>query len=380
MQEKSEKSEKMKEKMVHAEGSEKERELSADDLGLCKELLLKLKKSPHAGPFLYPVDPQVLNIPDYYEKIKQPMDLSTISKNLETGIYKSTEDIKADIELMLQNCYTYNQPDTAVSKMGQALEKYFKQLLQKGALDKKRKAEEERNEREKKRKIRSVMTDEEYTKCLDALNEIVKAKYRRINWPFLEPVDETLVPNYYTLITYPMDLGTMRTKLTTHQYAGVDEFMNDFDAMISNCYSFNAEGTDVYVCATKINTQFKQIFEQKKKKPEDSASRIAVLRGLITQYETELRKLEEKAGTETIEYGYEEKLKLKRRIESLAPSKLRPLIVYIQENIPHVMLDEMESLEVNLDALDQKSLRGLSNIVREAYVEEQRVESDSSSE
>ncbi|KAI5134703.1 hypothetical protein NEAUS06_1262 [Nematocida ausubeli] len=352
-------------------------ELTSDEIALCRELLLKLKKSTHAGPFLYPVDPQRLNIPDYYEKIKEPMDLSTVSKKLDANVYKSTDELKADINLMLSNCYTYNQSDTAVCKMGQALEKYFKQLLQKGALVRKRKGEEEA---EKKRKVKTDMTEEEYAKCLESLNEIVKAKYRRINWPFLEPVDETLVPNYYTLITHPMDLSTMRTKLTGHQYSGIDEFLNDFDTMVNNCHSFNAEGTDVYVCATKLNAQFKQIFDQKKKKPDDTSGRISMLRGLITQYEAELRKLEEKTGTETVEFGYEEKLKLKKMIDAIPLARLVPLLTYIQENVPHVMFSELDVLEVNLDVLDQKTLRSLSNVVREAHVEVQRVESDSSSE
>lgn len=354
-------------------------QFSQEDVSACKELLLKLKKSAHAGPFLFPVDPQRLNIPDYYDKIKSPMDLSTVSKKLEGNTYTSIDEVKNDIQLMLSNCYSYNQPDTAVYKMGQALEKYFKQLVQKGILDRKRRLEDEGDR--KKGTAKTALSEEEYSKCLESLNEIVKTKYRRINWPFLEPVDEALVPNYYSLITNPMDLSTMRKKLTSNQYFSIDEFINDFDTMINNCHTFNAEGTEVYVCATKLNTQFKQIFEQRKKKGvEESGSRITVLKGLIAQYEAELRKLEKKSGSTPSEFGYDEKLKLKRRVDSLPPNKLKSLVVYIQQNIPHTMIAELDELEVNLDTLDQQSLMKLSDIVREAYVEEQRLESDTSSE
>lgn len=355
------------------------KQFTPEELSIWKGILLKLKKSAHAGPFLYPVDPQILNIPDYYDKIKNPMDLSTVSKKLETGLYDTPQEIKKDIEQMISNCYTYNQPDTAVYKMGQALEKYFKQLLTKASADRKRKPEDETEK--KKQKIKASLTEEEYTKCLETLNEVVKAKHRKINWPFLEPVDGSLVPSYYTLITRPMDLSTMRTKLVSHKYSTVDDFLNDFDIMISNCYTFNAEGTEVYNCATKLSAQFKQIFEQKRKKQaEDPSARIAVLRGLIAQYEAEIRKLERKTGETPTDFGYEEKLKLKKRIDSLPPHKLKDIVAYIQQNVPHAVTTELDEIEVNLDTLDQHALTRLSDIAREAYVEEQRLESDSSSE
>ncbi|KAI5189858.1 hypothetical protein NEMIN01_0721 [Nematocida minor] len=355
------------------------KQFGPEEISAWKELLLKLKKSAHAGPFLYPVDPQILNIPDYHDKIKNPMDLSTVSKKLENSLYKTSQDVKKDIELMLSNCYVYNQPDTAVYKMGQALEKYFKQLQQKNTLDKKRKTEGESEK--KKGKVKSSLTEEEHAKCLETLNEIVKAKYRKINWPFLEPVDEALVPNYYTLITSPMDLSTMRSKLLSHQYATMEEFLSDFELLVNNCHTFNAEGTEVYLCATKLNTQFRQILDQKKKKPvEDTSTRISVLKGLIAQYEAELRKLEKKTGSGPADFGYEEKLKLKRRVDSLAAHKLKDVVAYIQQNIPNAVTTELDELEINLDTLDQQTLSKLSDIVREAYVEEQRLESDSSSE
>lgn len=349
-----------------------------EEFSLWKGILLKLKKSAHAGPFLYPVDPQILNIPDYYDKIKNPMDLSTVSKKLETNSYGSPEDVKADIEQMLSNCYTYNQPDTAVYKMGQALEKYFKQLINKATADKKRKTEDEPEK--KKQKIKHHLTEEEHAKCLDTLNEIVKAKYRKINWPFLEPVDGSLVPNYYTLITRPVDLSSMKTKLISNKYNTVEDFLTDFEIMIGNCHTFNAEGTEVYTCATKLNNLFKQIFEQKKKSAEDPAARIALLRSLIAQYESELQKLEKRSGEIPTDFGYEEKLKLKRRIDSLSPQKLKDIVAYIRQNVPHAVSLEADELEINLDTLDQNVLAKLSAIAREAYVEEQRLDSDSSSE
>ncbi|KAI5190913.1 hypothetical protein NECID01_1208 [Nematocida sp. AWRm77] len=361
--------------------SSKEKEtqsMAHEDMEKWKEVVLKMKKSAHAAPFLFPVDPQRLNIPDYYDKIKTPMDLSTISKNLESGVYTSAESVKKDIDQMFSNCYVYNTPESAVYKTGQSLEKQYKQLLQKKAAGTKRKTEEETENKKNKAK---GFTEEEMKRCTDTLADLGRPKHHRFTWPFLEPVDPVLVPTYYTLIKKPMDLSTMRTKLQEGQYAAQSEFVADFDLMINNCYAFNATGSEVYLCGTKLAAYFKQTFEQKKKKPADSAEeRIAELKALISQHEQEIRKLEKKTNIEVPGFGYEEKKQLKRRLESFPPEKLNTIASFLQKNVSSAVVNEMEEIEVNLDQLDHSILIKLSDLVRDTYVEEQRIETDSSSE
>lgn len=53
----------------------------------CKVVLAFLKANVKIVPFLEPVDPIALNIPEYTEIVKQPMDLSTVTKKLERGEY-----------------------------------------------------------------------------------------------------------------------------------------------------------------------------------------------------------------------------------------------------------------------------------------------------
>lgn len=51
----------------------------------CTALLKPLLKMDAAHPFLKPVDPVALQLPDYLNIIKKPMDLETIQTKLETG-------------------------------------------------------------------------------------------------------------------------------------------------------------------------------------------------------------------------------------------------------------------------------------------------------
>ncbi|XP_016091855.1 histone acetyltransferase p300-like [Sinocyclocheilus grahami] len=46
------------------------------------------RQDPESLPFRQPVDPSLLGIPDYFDIVKNPMDLSTIKRKLDTGQYQ----------------------------------------------------------------------------------------------------------------------------------------------------------------------------------------------------------------------------------------------------------------------------------------------------
>ncbi|GAA5795449.1 hypothetical protein HPULCUR_000807 [Helicostylum pulchrum] len=94
----------------------------------CQQTLRELKKSKYRDinyPFLQPVDVVALNIPDYVDIVKHPMDLATIERKLAEGDYEEPEQFEQDIRLMFNNCYLYNPPTLPVHKMGRELEKAF---------------------------------------------------------------------------------------------------------------------------------------------------------------------------------------------------------------------------------------------------------------
>ncbi|CAM4604834.1 unnamed protein product [Caretta caretta] len=80
-------------------------------------------------PFHQPVDAAALNLPDYYNIIKKPMDLSTIKKRLEHNYYTKATDCIEDFKTMFTNCYVYNKPGDDIVFMAQELEKVFMQKV-----------------------------------------------------------------------------------------------------------------------------------------------------------------------------------------------------------------------------------------------------------
>lgn len=91
---------------------------------ILKEMLSK-KHAAYAWPFYKPVDAEALELHDYHEIIKHPMDLSTVKKKMDDRDYQDAQGFAADIRLMFSNCYKYNPPDHEVVAMARKLQDVF---------------------------------------------------------------------------------------------------------------------------------------------------------------------------------------------------------------------------------------------------------------
>ncbi|XP_039291348.1 protein polybromo-1 isoform X3 [Nilaparvata lugens] len=60
--------------------------------------------------------PSKIEYPDYYEVIKRPINLETISHKLKTNAYEGLDEIVADFVLMFDNACKYNEPDSQIYK------------------------------------------------------------------------------------------------------------------------------------------------------------------------------------------------------------------------------------------------------------------------
>ena len=74
----------------------------------CREILKSIMNKPISIPFNTPVDAIALNLLDYHEFIKHPMDLGTVRDNLRGGIYPTVYEFVMDIRLTFRNAMLYN--------------------------------------------------------------------------------------------------------------------------------------------------------------------------------------------------------------------------------------------------------------------------------
>jgi histone acetyltransferase len=83
------------------------------------------------------------------------------------------------------------------------------------------------------------------------------------SWPFLQPVDPKEVPDYYDIITTPMDLATMELKLEQEVYTSLVEFGADFKLVVSNCQTYNNPETTYYKNASILESYFRERIKNK---------------------------------------------------------------------------------------------------------------------
>ncbi|CAK8570387.1 unnamed protein product [Lathyrus sativus] len=101
-------------------------------------MLTDITRHKWAWPFLEPVDVKGLELYDYYEIIKKPMDFSTIERkmNVKDGSgYKNVKEIYDDVRLIFNNAMTYNDEKHIIHDMAKTLldkfEKKWSHLLPK---------------------------------------------------------------------------------------------------------------------------------------------------------------------------------------------------------------------------------------------------------
>ncbi|KAI0567085.1 histone acetyltransferase GCN5 [Gracilaria domingensis] len=91
-----------------------------------QSVLDEIKNHDCAWPFSDPVNAEETGAIDYYDVIKNPMDLSTMQQRLDDGWFYVTKEIFiADFKRMVTNCKTYNGKGHYVTEMAVQLEKLF---------------------------------------------------------------------------------------------------------------------------------------------------------------------------------------------------------------------------------------------------------------
>lgn len=288
--------------------------------------LTTLKRMHDSRFYREAVDWVKLNIPNYPHVIKEPMDLSTMEKKLKNNLYSSTQEVFRDFDLMVNNSLVFNGPDHLVYQEGDKLKHTFhKQMTNLPKPDeveeKKTKKTTEKTSAARreprtslgsttakaaspqsttfalgpeglpvirrdstnpdgrpKRSIHPPKRDLPYaTKpkkkkyqwelrfCQEALEELWKPKYSLNAIPFYAPVDPVAlnIPTYHSIIKKPMDMTSIKSKLTTGQYENSKEFEADVRLMFKNCYRFNLPGDPTYQCGKALEAVFDLKWAQK---------------------------------------------------------------------------------------------------------------------
>ncbi|XP_044499633.1 transcription factor GTE8-like [Mangifera indica] len=94
-------------------------------------------------------------------------------------------------------------------------------------------------------------------KCETLLKRLMSHPYGRV---FNNPVDVVKfnIPDYFTVIKHPMDLGTIKVKIASGAYSSPLEFRDDVRLTFRNAMTYNPPGNDFHIMADTLHKFFEE--------------------------------------------------------------------------------------------------------------------------
>mmetsp|Transcript_31626 Transcript_31626/g.60976 ORF Transcript_31626/g.60976 Transcript_31626/m.60976 type:complete len:590 (-) Transcript_31626:229-1998(-) len=201
---------------------------------------------------------------------------------------------------------------------------------------------------------------------------------------FLEPVDGNLIPDYYSVITNPMDFRTIKERLEAKYYETPAEYCADVRLVFANCRIYNKPesveanmGVDVEADFERrwVNSKITEKWEQELARRDaeefeisNTTTKVDPDRALSAKKSGPCRSgggssLKRKASAGSREpsdssrpMNFEEKRSLSAALEQLPAEKLDRVVEIIQESNSLGNEDDKEELELDIDLLDPVTL------------------------
>ncbi|KAM0685247.1 transcription initiation at TATA-containing promoter protein [Conglomerata obtusa] len=306
------------------------------------------------------------------------MDISTVRWKIKSNMYTSVSELKKDMELMFNNCYIYNPKDTPVHKMGVELEKQFNNLYNKmptsDTLKKKRKTDVKINEviEVKKPKVvaKNLMSAEDRQMCEKIIEELLRPKNHGIMWPFMDPINDDLVPGYSLVIKSPTDMGLIKRKFESNEFESLDDLQKELKLMVNNCFKFNQDVKKIYDCAIEADRLCENLFAREKSEKHEIIRKISDLRNNIKVMEREILVLEEALNDDekckkTIkEYSLDERLEIGKQLTELNQIQTTRIAQIISKGGVHVDFVNKSEVEVDMRLLPDTILYEIEEYIK----------------
>ncbi|PNF18061.1 Protein polybromo-1 [Cryptotermes secundus] len=208
--------------------------------------------------------------PDYYKEIKNPVSLSQIRNKLKRGDYGTVSEVAGDMNIMFENAKKYNRPDSRLYKDAVKLQKIMQTKVQELLeFDQDSDSEEDSDDRGSRGRRRgrnaggasasrgSRYRDEPSLKkrlhgLAKCLIDYVREDGRQPILMFMEKPSKKLYPDYFQVITDPIDMLTIEANIKSDKYTSEEEIIADFKLMFNNCRQYNEEGSMIYEDANKL--------------------------------------------------------------------------------------------------------------------------------
>lgn len=106
--------------------------VAQDELRFCTRVIDDLLKPTYSNLAWVFYDKPTMDFdwaPAYFQMIKRPIALRDVQKNIRSGEYADAEEFDADMQLLFQNCFTFNPPGSDVYSMGEQLKSVYEEKM-----------------------------------------------------------------------------------------------------------------------------------------------------------------------------------------------------------------------------------------------------------
>ena len=186
---------------------------------------------------------------------------------------------------------------------------------------------------------------EEEKKKLDKIFNSMENDPQAID--FLVPVDYVAlnILDYPTIITHPMDLGTVKKKLENGEYKLFQDFMSDINLIWKNCKTYNKAGSEIVKMALHCEKKMKMLIDK--------------------QFKNYQNKTTNKKSSNNSNLSYEQKTKLIQNIRELNNETLTQIVKIILKDCPKGIEDiDTEKLQIKVDLIDHKTYESINQIIQ----------------
>ncbi|KAI7732318.1 hypothetical protein M8C21_010057 [Ambrosia artemisiifolia] len=213
--------------------------------------------------------------------------------------------------------------------------------------------------------------------CETLLNRLMGHNF---GWVFNTPVDVVAlkIPDYYTVIKHPMDLGTVKTKLNSGRYVDPWGFAADVRLTFSNAMTYNPRGNDVHIMAETLSKFFEVRWKAIEKKIPvrenvmETDNETATIMPPLKKKKTASfgKELDQQPVKKTMSAA--EKHKLSSELEASLADLPDTIIDFLKENSSNGNATPDDEIEIDIDTLSDETLFKLRKLLDDFLADNQK--------
>ncbi|XP_063981856.1 protein polybromo-1 isoform X1 [Diachasmimorpha longicaudata] len=338
--------------------------------------------------------------PEYYEIIDNPIDLKTIARKIQEGMYTCLSEMERDLLLMCRNACQFNEPGSQIYKDAKLFKKIISSaarkqepgssILSKLATPSTRSKrgsrggqsliaqiaalpdEDEESDDEEDESAEADESDNAQWQLFQTIRTAPNSQGVRMSEFFWKLPSKRMYPDYYKMIKNPISLLQIRSKIKKGEYGTVSEVAGDMNIMFENAKKYNTHTSRLYKCSVKLQKMMQEKVQELLEFDQDSDSDC--------ESETNSQpKLLKRASNMLTRGKYKDNIPLKKRLHALVKCVIeyvcedgrQPMLMFMEKPSKKIYPDYYQVISEPIDMLQIEA-----NIKSEKYQNENELIQD----